>query len=83
MQSPTTTGLLAAFLNQPNIETSPAWEFINGQAQQKPMPTLYHSRLKRNLVNAINSNTGLARFERATYRLGGGCSIQLSYSPRE
>ena len=26
--------------------------------------------------------TGLARFERATYRLGGGCSIQLSYSPK-
>lgn len=27
-------------------------------------------------------STGLARFERATYRLGGGCSIQLSYSPK-
>lgn len=28
------------------------------------------------------SCTGLARLERATYRLGGDRSIQLSYSPR-
>lgn len=57
MQSPTATRLLEAFLNQPNIETSPAWEFINGHAQQKPMPTLFHSRLQRNLVNTINHQT--------------------------
>ena len=57
MQSPTTSSLLEAFLTQPNIEISPAWEFINGRAQQKPMPTLYHSRLQRNLVNAINRQT--------------------------
>ena len=46
---------LAEFLSQPNIETSPAWEFISGRAQQKPMPTLFRSRLQRNLVNAINA----------------------------
>ncbi|NEP08074.1 MULTISPECIES: Uma2 family endonuclease [unclassified Okeania] len=46
-----------AFLQQPNIEASPAWEFIHGKAQQKPMPTLFHSRLQRNLVNAINNKT--------------------------
>jgi Uma2 family endonuclease len=57
MQSPTITSPLEVFLQQPNIETSPAWEFIHGHAQQKPMPTLFHSRLKRNLVNAINSQT--------------------------
>lgn len=57
MQSPTTVTPLELFLRQPNIETSPAWEFINGQAQQKPMPTLFHSRLQRNLVNAINACT--------------------------
>jgi Uma2 family endonuclease len=57
MQSPTTTSLLDAFLQQPNIEASPAWEFINGHSQQKSMPTLFHSRLQRNLVNAINSQT--------------------------
>jgi len=57
MQSPTTTTPLDTFLQQPNIETSPSWEFINGHAQQKPMPTLFHSRLQRNLVNAINNQT--------------------------
>lgn len=57
MPPPITTSPLAAFLQRPNIEASPAWEFINGQAQQKPMPTLFHSRLQRNLVNAINSQT--------------------------
>ena len=48
---------LAEFLTQPNIEASPAWEFINGTARQKIMPTLFHSRLQRNLVNWINQNT--------------------------
>ncbi|MGQ9870510.1 Uma2 family endonuclease [Leptodesmis sp.] len=57
MQSPATTNPLETFLSQPNIEISPAWEFINGRAQQKPMPTLFHSRLQRNLVNAINAFT--------------------------
>ncbi|WP_071190723.1 Uma2 family endonuclease [Trichormus sp. NMC-1] len=57
MQFTTLTNPLDNFLQQPNIEASPAWEFIQGQAQQKPMPTLFHSRLQRNLVNAINSQT--------------------------
>ncbi|WP_414623928.1 Uma2 family endonuclease [Calothrix sp. CCY 0018] len=48
---------LSEFLSQPNIEASPAWELINGEAVQKPMPTLFHSRLQRNLVNYINNNT--------------------------
>lgn len=48
---------LAEFLAQPNIEASPAWEFINGTARQKIKPTLYHSRLQRNLVNWVNRNT--------------------------
>lgn len=49
-----TTDTLTAFLSQPNIETSPAWELISGRTVQKPMPTLFHSRLQRNLVNYIN-----------------------------
>lgn len=57
MQSLSATRLLENFLQQPTIEGSPAWEFINGRAQQKPMPTLFHSRLQRNLVNTINSQT--------------------------
>lgn len=39
---------LEEFLAQPNIEISPAWELINGEALQKPMPTLFDSRLQRN-----------------------------------
>ena len=42
MQSPTLASALDAFLQQPNIEASPAWEFLQGKAQQKPMPTLFH-----------------------------------------
>jgi Uma2 family endonuclease len=57
MQLSTLTNSLDNFLQQPNIEASPAWEFIQGKVQQKPMPTLFHSRLQRNLVNAINSQT--------------------------
>jgi Uma2 family endonuclease len=52
---------LAEFISQPNIEASPAWELINGGAIQKPMPTLFHSRLQYNLVNYINRHTD--RFE--------------------
>ncbi|MGF1491420.1 MAG: Uma2 family endonuclease [Microcoleaceae cyanobacterium] len=49
---------LSEFLAQPNIEASPAWELIEGRAIQKIMPTLFHSRLQRNLVNYINQRTG-------------------------
>lgn len=48
---------LKDFLAQPNIESSPAWELIAGRAIQKVMPTLFHSRLQRNLVNYINGQT--------------------------
>lgn len=42
------------FLQLPNIEESPAWEFVNGEAQQKPMPGIKHSRLQFRLCEAIN-----------------------------
>lgn len=57
MPYPVATKALETFLRQPNIEASPAWEFIDGEPHQKPMPTLFHSRLQRNLVNAINEAT--------------------------
>lgn len=57
MQSPIATSPLEAFLQRSDIEASPAWEFIQGHAQRKNMPTLFHSRLQRNLVNAINQQT--------------------------
>jgi Uma2 family endonuclease len=56
MKSVATTPLVE-FLSQPNIEASPAWEFINGEVRQKPMPTLFQSRLQRNLVNYVNRHT--------------------------
>lgn len=57
MQSTLLIDGLETFLQRSEIEASPAWEFIRGEAQQKPMPTLFHSRLQRNLVNAINGQT--------------------------
>ena len=57
MQSPATVSPLESFLRQPNIEESPAWEFINGQALQKPMPSLFHSVVQFNLTSDINRQT--------------------------
>jgi Uma2 family endonuclease len=48
---------LAEFLAQPGMDASPAWELLDGCAIEKPMPTLFHSRLQRNLVNWINGQT--------------------------
>ena len=59
MQSPVTVSPLDTFLRQPDIEGSPAWEFVGDSAIQKPMPTLFHSRIQRNLMNAINDQTDL------------------------
>lgn len=48
---------LKDFLQLPNIEESPAWELINQTPTQKPMPTLYHSRLQKRLVAKIDNAT--------------------------
>lgn len=48
---------LDEFLARSNIESSPAWEWIDGRNIQKAMPTLFHSRLQRNLVNYLNQQT--------------------------
>ena len=40
----TTVKSLDTFLAQPDIEGSPAWEFIRGRAAQKPMPSFFHLR---------------------------------------
>lgn len=45
---------LQDFLNLPNIEESPAWEFVDGQANQKPIPTAHHSILQKRLTAAID-----------------------------
>ncbi|MBD2014625.1 Uma2 family endonuclease [Microcoleus sp. FACHB-53] len=50
----TTQRTLQDFLKLPNIEESPAWEFVDGQANQKPMPTSHHSILQKRLTAAID-----------------------------
>lgn len=45
---------LKDFFALPDLEDSPAWEFINGVAYQKPMPGAKHSRLQFRLCQAIN-----------------------------
>jgi Uma2 family endonuclease len=46
---------LEQFLKLPYIEDSPAWEFISGEAIQKPMSGGKHSRLQSRLAGAINA----------------------------
>ncbi|MDX2212735.1 MAG: Uma2 family endonuclease [Oculatellaceae cyanobacterium bins.114] len=46
---------LEQFLRLPDIEESPAWEFVQGEAIQKPMPGGKHSRLQLRLASAINA----------------------------
>jgi Uma2 family endonuclease len=45
---------LETFLQLPNIEESPAWEFVGQIAIQKTMPTFYHSRIQKRLLAAID-----------------------------
>ncbi|MDX2256966.1 MAG: Uma2 family endonuclease [Pseudanabaenaceae cyanobacterium bins.39] len=47
---------LPEFLALPDIETSPAWEFVNQVAVQKSMPTLFHSRLQKRLLPIIDQS---------------------------
>lgn len=45
---------LADFLKLPDIDESPAWEFLETVMFQKPMPTLYPSILQKRLIAAID-----------------------------
>ena len=45
------------FLKLPNLEESPAWEFLNGHPLQKPMPKARHSILQKCLLRIIDDNT--------------------------
>jgi len=44
------------FLKLPYIEESPAWEYVNGIAIQKPMPKVRHSILQKRLIAAIDNH---------------------------
>jgi Uma2 family endonuclease len=48
---------LDEFLKIPDLETSPAWEYINGVAIQKPMPKTRHSLLHKRLLSVIDNHT--------------------------
>ena len=47
---------LQDFLKLPNIDESPAWELLDGQAIQKPGPTFYHSTIQKRLVALIDAS---------------------------
>ena len=40
---------LESFLKQSYVDESPAWEYVDGEIPQKPMPQIYHSRLQLKL----------------------------------
>ena len=45
---------LEEFLKLPNLEESPAWEYLGSDAIQKPMPKFRHSILQKRLLGEIN-----------------------------
>jgi Uma2 family endonuclease len=46
---------IAEFLKLPYIEESPAWEYIDGAAIQKPMPQGKHSTIQTEFATTINT----------------------------
>ncbi|AFY37692.1 protein of unknown function DUF820 [[Leptolyngbya] sp. PCC 7376] len=46
---------LDSFLASDYIETSPAWEYLNNAAVQKPMPKFRHSILQKRLLFALTA----------------------------
>ncbi|XQQ05061.1 MAG: Uma2 family endonuclease [Leptolyngbya sp. IPPAS B-1204] len=48
---------LEEFLKLPSIGDSPAWEYVDGVAVQKPMPETRHSILQKRLLNTIDNHT--------------------------
>ncbi|OUC16258.1 MAG: hypothetical protein B0A82_02670 [Alkalinema sp. CACIAM 70d] len=55
--SPTQILTLKDFLNLPSLEESPAWEYINGTALQKPTPKTRHSILQKRLLAEIDRHS--------------------------
>jgi Uma2 family endonuclease len=55
--SPTETLDLEEFLNLPQLEDSPAWEYVDGVALQKPMPKTRHSILQKHLLSAVDDHS--------------------------
>ena len=55
--SPAQTLALEDFLKLPYVEESPAWEYVDGIALQKPMPKTRHSILQKRLLEAVDNNS--------------------------
>ncbi|MBE9129950.1 MULTISPECIES: Uma2 family endonuclease [unclassified Coleofasciculus] len=55
--SPPQTLALEDFLKLTYVEESPAWEYVDGIALQKPMPKTRHSILQKRLLNVIDNNS--------------------------
>jgi Uma2 family endonuclease len=45
------------FLQLPHVEESPAWEYANGTALQKPMPKTRHALLQKRLLLEIDRHS--------------------------
>ncbi|PZD73929.1 hypothetical protein C1752_01561 [Acaryochloris thomasi RCC1774] len=43
------------FLGLPDLEQSPTWEYVAGEAIQKPMPKVRHSLLQKRLLTKLDS----------------------------
>ena len=48
---------LEDFLKLPFLEESPAWEYADGVAMQKPMPKTRHSILQKCLIKEVDNQT--------------------------
>jgi Uma2 family endonuclease len=48
---------LEDFLKLPYLEDSPAWEYLDGVALQKPMPKTRHSILQKRLLGAVDNHS--------------------------
>ncbi len=54
---PAQTLALEDFLKLPCLEESPAWEYVDGVALQKPMPKTRHSILQKRLLGVIDDSS--------------------------
>jgi Uma2 family endonuclease len=55
--SPIQILMIEEFLKLPYIEDSPAWEYVDGVAIQKPMPKTRHSLLQKRLLAEIDAHS--------------------------
>ena len=49
---------LQEFLKSPNLDTSPAWEYVVGEVTQKPTPKVRHSVLQKRLLREVDDPEG-------------------------